>query len=97
MVDYTFNPNGALDTAAELKMVTDKIDTSLATLMTQVQNFITANAGSAPDNYAAAQQLWNSGQKKMQESLALGQAKLQEIHATYVLGDNQGAAVFGTI
>jgi uncharacterized protein YukE len=97
MATYEFNPNGALDTADELQFVTQKLENSLSDLMTKVQLFTQANAGNAPDNYTAAQGMWNKGQQDMNASLAVGKVKLEDIHHEYVLGDNRGAAVFGVI
>ncbi|EFC80119.1 WXG100 family type VII secretion target [Parafrankia sp. EUN1f] len=94
MATYQFNPNGALDTAAELELVTGRIRESLNQLMTSVTNFTRMNSGAAPDNYATAQQYWNAGQQDMEASLVVGKAKLEEIHNQYVLGDNRSAAVF---
>lgn len=97
MATYQFNPNGALDTAAELAHVTTQLERSLADLKVTVEKFITANAGNAPDNYTQAQTLWNNGQYRMNASLIVGQQKLEEIHHEYLLGDNKGANVFGSL
>ncbi|SNQ46306.1 conserved hypothetical protein [Frankia canadensis] len=97
MATYNFNPNGALDTAAELAFVNTQLEQSLSTLTQKVNAFITANEGQAPANYTLAQQQWNKGQVDMNAALALGKQRLEEIHNEYVLGDNRGANVFGQL
>ncbi|WP_261570777.1 WXG100 family type VII secretion target [Frankia gtarii] len=97
MATYQFSPNGALDTAGELQFVTKALEASLGDLTQKVQLFIAANAGNAPENYAAAQTQWNQGQQDMEVSLAVGMQKLEEIHNEYVLGDRKGANVFGSL
>ncbi|KPM56536.1 hypothetical protein CcI49_00925 [Frankia sp. CcI49] len=97
MATYQFNPNGALDTAAELQFVTTKLQDSLEALINSVRVFADRNSGAAPDNYVLAQQQWNTGQQEMELSLAVGKVKLEEIHNQYVLGDNRGANVFGSL
>ena len=94
MANYSINPNGALDTAAELEGVTRKLEQSLDTLAQAVNRFTVANAGHAPEAYATAQSTWNQGHLEMDQALQVGQARLQEIAQHYVLSDNRAAAVF---
>jgi uncharacterized protein YukE len=97
MATFQFNPNGALDTGDELEFITHKMRDSLDELNAKVQQFIVANGGSGPDNFAAAQRMWNQGQQDMETSLAVGRQKLDQIREHYVLGDGRAASVFGSL
>lgn len=92
---YSFNPNGALDTGAELALVTRKIAESLDALEAAASAFLTANAGASIESYQTAQQTWSRGQKAMEDSLVKGVAALESVHDQYTLADNTSAAVFG--
>lgn len=95
MASYTFNPNGALDTGAELAAVTKKLEGSLSDLKVAIANFLNTNAGTSIENYDYVQAEWNQGQVKMELALAQGVVALNNIHDEYVLADNRGAATFG--
>lgn len=94
MANYNANIVGMQDVEVELNRATGQLDTSLAALEQDVQRFITANHGQAPDSYATAQALWSQGQREMHTALTSGGQKLNDITTNYVMGDNRGAAIF---
>jgi len=95
MATYGLNPNGLLDSGMELRGVTKSVAAALDELDGYVQRFIAANAGGAADSYRAAQQLWNTGLVKMNNSLDQGATALDNIRDTYQIADVQGASLFG--
>jgi uncharacterized protein YukE len=94
MGSYAFNPNGALDTRAELAQVTAKLRESLDALGVAVRAFNAANSGSAIEGFDQVQTRWNAAHADMQRAVAAGGGALDDIHENYVLTDRRGAAAF---
>jgi ESAT-6 family protein len=95
MATYGLNPNGLLDSGMELRGVTKSVEAALDELNGFVRKFINANAGGAADSYQQAQQLWNNGLIKMNNSLDKGANALDNIRDTYHIADTQGSSLFG--
>jgi WXG100 family type VII secretion target len=94
MANYNIVVAEAETVVEDMSSANQQLRTSLETLMTSINAFTAANNGNAPDAYATAQSDWNTGQQTMNQSLTTGQARLSEIIAGYVRGDQQGAGVF---
>ncbi|PZG14868.1 hypothetical protein C1I95_20770 [Micromonospora craterilacus] len=94
MATYSLNPNGLLDSSAELRGVTNSIQNSLAELNGYVNQFIANNAGGAASSYQAAQNNWNQGLERMNEALGRGAVAIDQIRENYGIADNRGAALF---
>jgi uncharacterized protein YukE len=94
MSSYSINPQGAIDTGAELAGVTQQMKNCLESLEKMANNFKTANDGNAVAGYDHAQRLWSQGQTEMQLSMAKGIQALDEINAQYLHGDAVASAQF---
>lgn len=95
MATYGLNPNGLLDSEAELRGITQSVDTATDELNTVVRVFIDRNEGEAKLAFVNAQQKWEAGIQQMNAALAQGANSINEIHDAYRLGDARGAALFG--
>jgi uncharacterized protein YukE len=95
MATYGLNPNGLLDTEAELRGVTQSIDNATDELNAVVQVFIDRNEGDAKASFVDAQRRWEAGIAQMKEALAQGAVSINDIHNAYRLGDVRGASLFG--
>ncbi|MGH3663663.1 MAG: WXG100 family type VII secretion target [Micromonosporaceae bacterium] len=94
MATYALNPNGLLDSGAELAGVTRSIDQALDNLNVYVTRYINENAGETATSFTAAQAKWEEGMNEMNLALATGKQKLDAIVENYHLGDVKGAALF---
>jgi ESAT-6 family protein len=95
MATYGLNPNGMLDTAEELTLITSRLEASLRSLEAAAKAFQAATSGNAIDTYTSAQMNWNAGMNEMRGSLGVATTKLIGIQERYVLADNKGASLFG--
>lgn len=95
MATYSLNPNGLLDSGAELRGVTASIESAIADLNGYVSQFIAVNAGGAAESYQAAQTTWNNGLTQMQNALNRGATAIDNIRDNYSIADSQGASLFG--
>lgn len=95
MATYALNPNGLLDTSAELQGITTSIQTTIEELNSAVSTYIGANSGDAQAAFVQAQSEWNAGIDAMRAALADATGRLDRIHDTYRLGDARGASLFG--
>jgi WXG100 family type VII secretion target len=94
MATYALNPNGLLDSGAELEGVTRSIARALEELNQQVNKYAQENAGQTADSFGVAQMKWEEGMREMNAALATGKQKLDAIVENYHLGDVRGAALF---
>ncbi|MFJ8690782.1 WXG100 family type VII secretion target [Micromonospora wenchangensis] len=94
MPSYGLNPNGLLDSSAELQGVTTSIQNAIDELNTVVQTYVNANSGDTREAFTAAQTKWNTGINEMRQALADASSRLDQIHDNYRLGDARGAALF---
>lgn len=94
MPTYGLNPNGLLDTSAELAGITRSLQTAIDDLNGVVAQYINANSGETKDAFAHAQATWNAGMTRMHDSLGNARQRLDEIHDSYQLGQAHGAQLF---
>ncbi|WP_433531806.1 WXG100 family type VII secretion target [Micromonospora sp. CA-263727] len=94
MATYSLNPNGLLDSGAELRGVTNSIQNAINDLNGYVNQFIASNAGGAASSYQAAQNTWNQGLAQMNQALDRGALAIDQIRDNYQIADSQGAALF---
>ena len=94
MATYALNPNGLIDSAAELRSVTNSIETSISELNGHVNRFLAANTGNAATAYEGAQRVWNQGLDQMRQALNSGAAAIDNIRDNYGSADAQGASLF---
>lgn len=94
MATYSLNPNGLLDSGAELRGVTASIEAAIGDLNGYVSQFIAANAGNAATSYQTAQTTWNNGLTQMREALDRGAVAIDNIRDNYNIADTQGASLF---
>ena len=98
MATYALNPNGLLDSGAELAGVTRSIDQALDNVNMYVAQYARENAGETANSFNVAKQTWEQGMNEMNQALALGKQKLDGIVENYQLSDVKGAALFqGTV
>jgi WXG100 family type VII secretion target len=95
MVSFGLNPNGLMDSTAEMDAVRKQIEQSIAGLDAMVQKYIDANTGEAAAEFVTARQTWQAGLAQMQQALQIGAANLSDINDSYLQGDRRGAALFG--
>jgi WXG100 family type VII secretion target len=94
MATYALNPNGLLDSGAELDGVTRSIERCLDDLNQAVDRYISENAGDTADSFRAAQGTWEQGMREMNAALVVGKQKLDAIVENYHLADVKGAGLF---
>ncbi|MEV6810735.1 WXG100 family type VII secretion target [Micromonospora sp. NPDC051296] len=94
MATYSLNPNGLLDSGAELRGVTNSIQNAINDLNGYVNQFIASNAGGAAVAYQTAQNTWNQGLAQMNQALDRGAVAIDQIRDNYQIADSQGAALF---
>lgn len=92
---YSVNPNGLLETSAELESVNNALKAVEEELNAAVTAFCNANQGENVDAYRTAQSHWNAGFAEMNAALNDAKHALNSINERYVRTDKSGAAVFG--
>jgi len=95
MVSYYADPNGMLDSSADLQNATNKLQTDITELEQSVTNFLAHNQGQAIDGYDAAQARWRAAMARMQAALARSGPQVESMLANYHQVDRMGAASFG--
>lgn len=94
MPDYNVNPNGALDTSDELRLMTVALRNALDALGGAAATFQSRSDGDAILSYMSAQAKWNQGLTQMEQSLGASGSTLTEIVHRYQLTDRRGSALF---
>jgi WXG100 family type VII secretion target len=94
MSSYGLNPNGLLDSSAELQGITRTLQNTMDELNRQVQVYIAANEGQTQAAFTQAQATWNAGLDQMRTALGNASSLLDQIRDNYHLGDAHGASLF---
>jgi WXG100 family type VII secretion target len=95
MATYALNPNGLLDSGAELAGVNRSIEHALDELNQAVVRYAQENSGATAESFGDAQAVWEQGMQEMNAALAVGKQKLDSIVENYHLADVKGASLFG--
>ncbi|TYB97635.1 WXG100 family type VII secretion target [Micromonospora sp. WP24] len=94
MATYTVDLSDVDAAASQLESVAQRLRQSLDELKSQVQVFLSENAGQTIDNYDAVQKKWEDGMRMVENGTAKAVAELRKIGDNYHAGDQQGATLF---
>ncbi|MFD0784072.1 WXG100 family type VII secretion target [Micromonospora azadirachtae] len=94
MATYTVDLSDVDAAASQLQSVAQRLNQALEDLKSQVQVFVSSNAGQTITNYDEVQKKWDGGMTKVNNGTAKAVAELRKIGENYHAGDRQGATLF---
>ncbi|GIF25619.1 WXG100 family type VII secretion target [Actinoplanes tereljensis] len=91
---FSVHHNSMLESGDELDAATKKIRATLDNLEAEVARFSNTNSGMSVAAFGEAKLKWDEAATNMNNALALGRQKLEQIHNDYVQADQASAQNF---